>query len=126
MIVLDANILISYWGRGDVHTAEAYEILDTEDELLIHPVTLAETLVAPVREAREVEALSAYTRLGVERHVPADDEPVRVARLRAETGLKLPDAYVLAVAIQHEAALATFDRRLADAAHARGVGVVGA
>ncbi|MGB3731033.1 type II toxin-antitoxin system VapC family toxin [Microbacterium sp.] len=126
MIVLDANVLISYWGRPDSHTDATYSILDTEDELLIHPITLAETLVAPVREGREDDALSAYARLGVERHDPTLDEPVRVARLRAETRLKLPEAYVLAAAIEMQAALATFDKRLADAARERGVAVLGA
>lgn len=126
MIVLDANILISYWGRVDVRTADTYEILDTEDELIIHPVTLAATLVAPVREAREEEALRAYARLGVERHDPGVDEPVQVARLRAQTRLKLPDAYVLATAIDHGASLATFNDRLAAAARNRGIAVLGA
>jgi predicted nucleic acid-binding protein len=126
VIVLDANVLISYWGRPDAHTADTYDILDTEDELLIHPITLAETLVAPVREGREDDALSAYARLGVERHDPTLDEPVRVARLRVETRLKLPDACVLAAAMEREASLATFDKRLADAARDRGVIVLGA
>ncbi|WP_165808039.1 MULTISPECIES: PIN domain-containing protein [unclassified Microbacterium] len=126
MIVLDANVLISFWAEGDAHAADAFEILDTEEDLVLHPVTLAETLVWPVREQRESEALEDHARLGVERLTPATDEPLRVARLRAETGLKLPDAYVLAAAIMLGATLATFDRRLADIARERGVEVVGA
>lgn len=54
------------------------------------------------------------------------DEPIRVARVRAETRLKLPHVYVLATAIELDATLATFDKRLADAARERGVEVVGA
>lgn len=126
MIVLDANVLISFWADDDPHAADAFEILDTEDDLVLHPVTLAETLVWPVHEQRENEALEDHARLGVERLTPALDEPLRVARLRAETGLKLPDTYVLATAIMLGATLATFDRRLADVARERGVEVVGA
>jgi hypothetical protein len=46
-----------------------------------------------------------------------DDEPLRLAKLRVSTGLKLPDCCVLDVAIQ----LATFDATLEDEAHRRGV-----
>ncbi|GAA4482285.1 PIN domain-containing protein [Microbacterium panaciterrae] len=125
MIVLDANVLISYWGRPDAHTEASYELLDTEEELTIHPVTLAETLVGPVRAGREEDALQAFLRLGVERYSPLADESLRTARLRALTGLKLPDTYVLATAIALDATLATFDRRLADAARERGIAVQG-
>lgn len=126
MIILDASVLISYWGGADAHTPLALDILDTEDELVMHPVTLAEWLVGPVRVGREADALADFARLGVERHSPTIDEPVRVARLRAETRLKLPDAYVLAASIAGEATLATFDHRLADVARERGVTVLGA
>ena len=126
MIVLDANVLIAYWGTPDAHTGAALEMLDTEEELILHPVTLAEALVGPTRVGLEQDAMADFTRLGVERHVPALDEPFRVAGLRAATRLKLPDAYVLASAIERDATLATFDRRLADAARERAVLVVGA
>ena len=126
MIVLDANVLIAYWGDPDAHTDAALGILDTEEDLILHPVTLAESLVGPVRVGLEAEAMADYTRLGVERHVPLLDEPVQVARLRSTTALKLPDVYVLATAIHLGATLATFDRRLADAARERGIDVLGA
>jgi predicted nucleic acid-binding protein len=125
MIVLDANVLISYWGAPDVHTSRAFEVLDTEDDLILHPVTLAESLVGPARVGGEAEAANDIVRLGIERHVPLLDEPANVARIRASTRLKLPDAYVLATAEHLGATLATFDRRLADAARERGVEVIG-
>ena len=98
MIVLDANVIIAFWTPGDVHANRSMEILDTEEDLVLHPVTLAETLVWPVRAGREHDAVHDISRLGVERHTPLLDEPVRVARLCAESRLKLPDAYVLATA----------------------------
>ena len=55
---------------------------------------------------------------------PHDDgEPLRLAELRAGSGLKLPDCCVLDVAIRHQASLATFDVALAAEAAKRGVPV---
>ncbi|MGN8025810.1 type II toxin-antitoxin system VapC family toxin [Microbacterium sp. 22242] len=126
MIVLDATVIIAFWTPDHAHADQSLDILDTEEDLVLHSVTLAETLVWPVREGREDEAMRDVARLGVERHLSLLDEPVRVARLCAETRLKLPDAYVLSTAIERGATLATFDRRLADAAREYGVAVVGA
>jgi hypothetical protein len=50
-----------------------------------------------------------------------EDAPRRLALLRAGTNLKLPDCCVLLAAEQTDAAVATFDRRLADAATERGL-----
>ncbi len=55
---------------------------------------------------------------------PHDDgEPLRLAELRASSGLKLPDCCVLDVAIRHQASLATFDNAFAAEAAKRGVPV---
>ncbi len=43
-------------------------------------------------------------------------DPVELARLRAETRLKMPDCVVLAYARSHDVAVATFDETLAAAA----------
>ncbi|MEQ6898510.1 PIN domain-containing protein [Microbacterium sp. KR10-403] len=126
MIVLDASVLISYWTAGDIHADGALAILDTENELLLHPVTLAETLVWPVQRGRGQEALEDIARLGIERHSPLIDEPLRAARLRATTRLRLPDVYVLATALELGATLATFDEKLAAAAREHDVAVQGA
>lgn len=126
MIVLDANVLISYWGEPEIRSATAFEILDSDDDLVLHPVTLAESLVGPVRVGRDIEAANDIVRLGIDRYSPLIDEPLRVARLRAQTRLNLPDAYVLATAAHLAATLATFDRRLADVARERGIDVRGA
>ena len=50
----------------------------------------------------------------------ADGEPLRLAELRAITGLKLP---VLDITIHQQARLATFDDALAAATRQRGVPV---
>jgi predicted nucleic acid-binding protein len=49
---------------------------------------------------------------------------MRLAGLRASTGLKLPDCCALLVAEAQGAALATFDDRLARVARSRGVAVL--
>lgn len=126
MIVVDASVLIAHLIEGDAHSAHALEILDTEEELVIHPMTLAETLVGPVRVGRETQAQSIMASLGVERFVPPFDEPLALARLRADTRLRLPECCVLSAALREGATLATFDTRLAGVARSMGVDVVGA
>ncbi|KJQ54766.1 type II toxin-antitoxin system VapC family toxin [Microbacterium sp. SA39] len=125
MIVLDAGVLIAHLAVEDVHRDAAFEILDTEDDLLIHPLTLAEALVHPARVGTEREDLARIDSLGLLRREESVDEPVRIARLRAASSMKLPDCAVLATAESFGATLATFDRRLADVARSRGVEVVG-
>ncbi|GAA2925787.1 hypothetical protein GCM10010458_04530 [Microbacterium luteolum] len=126
MIVLDAGVLIAHLATDDVHQDAAFEILDTEEDLLIHPLTLAEALVHPARRGTELDDLARIDSLGLLRRDENVDEPVQIARLRAASSMTLPDCAVLATAESFGATLATFDRRLADIARSRGVEVVGA
>jgi len=126
VIVLDAGVLIAHLAARDVHQDAAFEILDTEEDLLIHPLTLAEALVHPAWMGTELDDLARIDSIGLLRREQDVDEPVRIARLRAASSLKLPDCTVLATAEHFGATLATFDRRLADVARERGVNVVGA
>lgn len=122
MIVLDASVLISHLS-ADVHSARALDIIDTEEELAIHPVTLAECLVGPVRVNREAEAMRTIESLGIERLPIGTDQPLALAKLWAGTSLKLPDCCVLAAAMETGATLATFDATLAKTATEHGVTV---
>lgn len=126
MIVLDASVVIAHFSPRDAHARRAFEVLDTEDDLALHPLTLSEFLTRPVRDNRQGEALEMIDRIGVSRWIPDYDEPLRVAQLRVTTGLKLPDCCVLSAAVASGSALATFDMRLADAARGQGVSVIGA
>lgn len=126
MIALDASVLISFWGPGDAHRETAFDILGTEEDLSMHPMTVAESLVGQTRIGMLDDALRDMDRLEIEQHVPAHDEPQRLAALRVQTALKLPDCCVLAAAIELGATLATFDARLASVARDRGLEVVGA
>ena len=127
MIVADASWVIALRDPDDEHHAHASEINDAtlDDDVLLHPVTLAECLVAPARLGAldgAVAALrAAYEVPGVD-----VDAPVRWAQLRAETRLRLPDAIVLDTTIVHAAtAVVTFDAALATAAAARGIATHG-
>ena len=118
MIVLDASVLIAHLEVTDAHHQRATEVLlATAGELLgASPITLAEVLVGPARAGQLDRAAAAIEDLQVEAVPLGADAPARLAALRAETGLRLPDCCVLYAAQTANAALATFDDRLAAAA----------
>ncbi|MEO8888446.1 MAG: type II toxin-antitoxin system VapC family toxin [Jatrophihabitantaceae bacterium] len=129
MIVLDASVLIAQLNPDDAHHGSAVELLAeaAAETLVAHRLTLAEVLVGGARAGRAAEMLSDLRAIGV---APApqsagEDEALRLADLRAGTGIKLPDCCVLDVALENDAELATFDRALAEVARHRGVVVRG-
>ena len=79
--------------------------------------------MGPARVGREAEALRIIETLGIAT-APVTDQPLALARLRAETSLRLPGCCVLAAALETGASLATFDVTLARGAAERGVVVV--
>lgn len=125
MIVLDASVVIAHLAVADKYSQRAFEILDTDDDLVMHPITLAETLVRPAIDGDEVKSRVRIGAIGIEQAVPPYDEPLAIARLRAKTGLRLPDCCVLATALREGALLATFDARLAKTSAELGVEVIG-
>lgn len=123
VIVLDASVLIALRSDRDVHSEAARRVLTHSPSLLVNRVTLTEALVEPARHGRAAELRDLYRAIGIEEWQPDADEPLRVADVRARSRLRLPDAYVLALALHRSATLATFDEELASAARAAGVGV---
>ncbi|MBV9847118.1 MAG: type II toxin-antitoxin system VapC family toxin [Kutzneria sp.] len=125
MIVLDACVLIAHLDATDVHHERATRLLAESGDLRLHAsvLTLAETLVGPVRTGRGHHVQQALTRLGVTPLGLPADIAVELAAVRARTGLKMPDAVVLLTAETHHAALATFDDKLRRAASSRDVAV---
>jgi predicted nucleic acid-binding protein len=114
VIVFDASVLIAYLDAEDAqhHKAEAMLAREIDDEFAANPLTLAEVLVGPARTGRLDAARSALRELEIaEQSFPADTA-VRLARLRADTGLRMPDCCVLLAAQDTAARLATFDERL--------------
>ena len=90
----------------------------------MHPLNLAEVLVGGVRIGRAVEMLADLREIGVAAMESTPDEPMRLATLRATSGLKLPDCCALDTAMTHRTPLATFDDALAAVAARHGVEVL--
>jgi predicted nucleic acid-binding protein len=126
VIVLDASIIIAFLDRDDVHHAAAEQLLAhaIDDDLAVNPLTLAEVLVAPVRENSLNPVLAALDALEIQELPFPADTALRLAQLRATTGLKMPDCCVLLAAEEAAASVASFDERLAQTAEMRNLPVV--
>ncbi len=127
MIVLDASVLIAHLDRRDVHHALATERLGAlaDQPLGASSITLAEVLVGPTRAGRATDARAALHTLGVEELSLPPDAAERLAALRADTSLKLPDCCVLLAAETVGGAVLAFDGRLAREAARRGLTLKG-
>lgn len=123
MIVLDASVLIAHLDGDDQHHANAQSLLEanSQEPLGASPITLAETLVSPARAGRLPDAETALQQLGVDELALGESAPGRLAQLRTDTGLKLPDCCVLLAAQDHDANVASFDTDLLKAAHKLGL-----
>ena len=120
-ITLDASVVIAHLQPRDPHHRAATQYLreHADEPLLIHPLNLAEVLVGGVRSGRGQELLDDLHAIGVRIADEREGEPLRLAALRVETGLKLPDCCALDTALTSESTLVTFDGRLASAARTR-------
>ncbi len=125
MIALDASVLIAHLNPADLHHRAATAILlaGTPGQMLVHTITLAEVLVGGVRVGRGASMRDDLRSAGIAVAPHDDGEPLRLAELRATSGLKLPDCCTLDVAIHHRASLATFEQALAVVARRHGVPV---
>jgi len=118
VIVLDASVLIAYLDAEDAQHQQAESLLEREidDEFAVNPLTLAEVLVGPSRTGRLDAARSALRELEVKEQPFPADTAVRLARLRADTGVRMPDCCVLLAAQDAGARVAAFDDQLIRAA----------
>jgi predicted nucleic acid-binding protein len=121
LTVLDASVLLAYFDKTDAHTEAAKAILDDADDLVASVLTIAEALVGATAAGRLDEQLEALADLEI-RGVPIDSEAApTLARLRSDTGLKMPDCCVLhAAGVVDADAIGTRDASLAKAALERG------
>jgi predicted nucleic acid-binding protein len=126
VIVLDASVLIAFLDGEDNHHAAAEQLLTQaiDDDLAVNSLTLAEVLVAPVRDGRLDPVLAALHALEVQELSFPADTALRLAELRAATGLKMPDCCVLLAAADAAASVASFDERLAQTAEMRNLAVL--
>jgi predicted nucleic acid-binding protein len=118
VIVLDPSVLIAHLDERDAHHERAKRLLaETDGEPLgASAISLAETLVAPARAGRLLDAAGALERLGVHELPLGDGASGRLAQLRSDTGRKLPDCCVLLAAQERRGTVASFDSALAEAA----------
>jgi predicted nucleic acid-binding protein len=123
VIVLDASVLIAHLDERDAQHALAVERLlaAAEHPLGCSSMTLAEVFVGPARHGRLQAARAAVAELGANEIGLGADAATRLASLRAETGLELPECCVLLAAEDERAVgVLTFDDRLSRAAEALG------
>jgi predicted nucleic acid-binding protein len=118
VIILDASVLIAYLDGSDAHHTLAEDLLAREigDEFAANPLTLAEVLVVPVRNHQLEQVRAALDDLEVQELPFPADTAVKLAQLRAGTGLKTPDCCVLLAAETARGCIASFDARLLQAA----------
>ncbi|MCL2803972.1 MAG: type II toxin-antitoxin system VapC family toxin [Micrococcales bacterium] len=126
MITLDASCLIALLDGQDRHHKRATAIVAAgrPGEMQIHSINLAEVLVGAVRVGETARTLSSIEAMGITAYATADQEPLRLAEVRHQTGLKLPDCCALVAALAKGLTLATFDQDLAKAARQLGITVV--
>lgn len=122
MVVLDASVLIGFLDGDDADHARATALLlsNVDEELATSVVTLAEVLVGPMRRGHERLVLQAVHDLEI-RSVPLSDVALDLARVHTDTGLRMSDCCVLLAAMTADAAVATFDTALAEAATRAGL-----
>src|SRR5438876_1346884 len=128
VVVFDADVLIAYLGREDVHHGEAVErmrrVLEPDTRRLVSAVNYTEVLIGPLETAGAAGAETVdamFVRLGIETIQVDMALARRAAAGRARTKLRLPDAYALATAIHAErrghsdVRLESFDKRVVKA-----------
>lgn len=125
MITLDASVIIAHLYPHDSNheAATGYLQASAGEEFRIHSLNLAEVLVGGVRAKRGQEMLTDLHAIGIHVADRPDGEALRLARLRAGSGLKLPDCCALDTAVTTSSTLATFDDALARAARRHDVTV---
>jgi len=123
VIVVDASVLIGLLEETDAHHDRTRQLLLelASHPLAASPITLAEVLVGPARHDRLDEARDALRVLELGEVPFGPDAATRLAVLRADTRLRLPDCCVL-LAAQDAAAdrVLTFDDRLGAEAARKG------
>jgi len=123
-VTLDASVLIALSDPDDAHHDQAALFLRSslfDRRLFVHPFNIAEAAVQPSKVGLADRVRGLWDLMGVQVTRVDDDQPWRLASLRASTGLGLPDCCVLDTARQTSSAVATFDARLVRRARDLGV-----
>jgi predicted nucleic acid-binding protein len=126
LVVLDASALIALASDTDPNHNWALEMFrDTAAfGLQMTALTQAEVLVHPARAGKLEKFLKLIGALGLEITSIEEFDSRQIAKIRAETSLKMPDAVVLSQAIKVAGSIATADKQLAKVAKDNGLGVL--
>ena len=125
VIAVDAGALIALVDGSDSHHRWAVDffIQSTGAELAVSALTMAEIMVHPAKKGTADQFAKRLAGLQM-KVIPVDGEDSSaLARLRAESRLRMPDAVVLHTALTLSQALATTDMDLAHQAEVRGLQV---
>lgn len=116
-VILDSSVLIASASTSHVHFEAARQSLSQRHHYAISVITLSEILV-PYFAQGEVIGRQYRSRLlkDISQIVDTDQEvAVLASQIRAESGIKIPDALISATAAVHKLELWTFDKQLAKA-----------
>jgi len=106
VVVYDSDVLIGFLSSHDAHHEEAVErvrdSLRPGTRRLLCAVNLSEILIGPLRAGTEDRVEQMLVQFTVETIAVDMALAKRAAAVRAQTNLKLPDAYALATAIHAE------------------------
>ena len=114
--LVDTSVVIALGNQHDVHYQSA--ITDYNDrqkqQLRISVVTLSEALVIPARYGtNEFNQISRMLKLTFNDPLDVTNSIASSAvNIRAQSKISLPDALILATALEHEMDLWTFDKKL--------------
>ena len=122
-VVLDASVLIALYSSRDRNHKWAIDFFKQtlDRNLKMTVLNFAECLVHPVRAGKFEEFNSGIAGLGIEIVGLEPPAAAELAKLRAETSLKMPDVLVLFQALKSNAALASTDLQLSNTARKLGL-----
>jgi predicted nucleic acid-binding protein len=120
VVVFDSDVLIGFLNRDDAHHESAVErvraSLTPGMRRLLCAVNHAEIMVGPIRTGAQERVTQMLAQLNIETVAVDAALAVHAAAVRAQTNVKLPDAFALATAVAAErgsandVSLATFDQ----------------
>src|SRR4051812_36994894 len=122
VVVFDSDVLIGFLNRDDAHHTDAVATVRAAlvpgTRRMLCAVNYAEILIGPVRAGAQEHVGQMLVQFNIETIEVDMALAERAAAVRAQTNLKLPDAFALATAIHAEhrgyqnVELASFDERV--------------
>ncbi len=124
-MLLDSSALIAFINPEDTHNHLACVKISASNSIHIHEVSVAESLVRAQATNTVDHVLHVMKSLRAT-IVNSSGVPgaIRVAAIRHQTGLALPDCYVIDASVESAVPILSFDSSLNKAAQALGLSTV--